>query len=64
MPESESDLLYPAEAAAIFRVGVKTITRWAKEGRLPVATFTLGGHRRYSRAVCERLKREGLDRAW
>jgi len=39
-------LLTPAEVAAIFRVDPKTVTRWAKSGKL-TAIKTLGGHRRY-----------------
>ena len=39
-------LLTPAEVAAIFRVDPKTVTRWAKAGKLN-AIRTLGGHRRY-----------------
>jgi excisionase family DNA binding protein len=39
-------LLTPAEVAAIFRVDPKTVTRWARDGRL-TAVRTLGGHRRY-----------------
>ena len=39
-------LLTPAEVAALFRVDPKTVTRWAKAGRL-TAIRTLGGHRRY-----------------
>lgn len=39
-------LLTPAEVAAMFRVDPKTVTRWAKDGRLTVVR-TLGGHRRY-----------------
>jgi excisionase family DNA binding protein len=42
-------LLTPAEVAAIFRVDPKTITRWAKSGRL-TCVKTLGGHRRYRAA--------------
>lgn len=44
-PESES-LLTPAEVATMFRVDPKTVTRWAKAGKLS-AIRTLGGHRRY-----------------
>ena len=36
----------PAEVAAIFRVDPKTVTRWAKAGKL-TSIRTLGGHRRY-----------------
>mgnify|MGYP001557947189 CR=1 FL=1 len=39
-------LLTPAEVAAMFRVDPKTVTRWAKAGRIS-AIRTLGGHRRY-----------------
>jgi len=39
-------LLTPAEVAALFRVDPKTVTRWAKTGKL-TAIRTLGGHRRY-----------------
>jgi excisionase family DNA binding protein len=39
-------LLTPAEVAAMFRVDPKTVTRWARDGRL-TAVRTLGGHRRY-----------------
>ena len=39
-------LLTPAEVASMFRVDPKTVTRWAKAGKLS-ATRTLGGHRRY-----------------
>jgi excisionase family DNA binding protein len=43
--ESEA-LLTPAEVAAMFRVDPKTVTRWAKAGKL-TSIRTLGGHRRY-----------------
>lgn len=39
-------LLTPAEVAAAFRVDPKTVTRWAKAGKLR-SIRTLGGHRRY-----------------
>ena len=44
-PDAEP-LLTPAEVAALFRVDPKTVTRWAKAGKLS-AIRTLGGHRRY-----------------
>ena len=44
-PEAEQ-LLTPAEVAALFRVDPKTVTRWAKAGKL-TSIRTLGGHRRY-----------------
>ena len=44
-PESEP-LLTPSEVATLFRVDPKTVTRWAKAGKL-TSIRTLGGHRRY-----------------
>jgi excisionase family DNA binding protein len=44
-PEVEK-LLTPNEVAQMFRVDPKTVTRWAKEGKL-TSIRTLGGHRRY-----------------
>jgi excisionase family DNA binding protein len=44
--EDEEALLTPAEVAALFRVDPKTVTRWAKAGKLS-SIRTLGGHRRY-----------------
>lgn len=37
----------PREVADLFSVDPKTVTRWAKAGKIPVATRTIGGHRRY-----------------
>jgi len=39
-------LLTPSEVAALFRVDPKTVTRWAKAGKLG-SIRTLGGHRRF-----------------
>jgi excisionase family DNA binding protein len=47
-------LLTPAEVAALFRVDPKTVTRWAKAGKLS-SIRTLGGHRRYWEAEVRRL---------
>lgn len=38
--------LLTSEAAVLLQVSPKTVSRWAKEGKLPF-TKTLGGHRRY-----------------
>ncbi len=46
MAQKEDALLTPAEVAALFRVDPKTVTRWAKAGKLS-SIRTLGGHRRY-----------------
>jgi excisionase family DNA binding protein len=40
------ELLTPAEVAAMFRVNPKTVTRWARAGKIS-AIRTLGGHRRF-----------------
>ena len=45
-PNDQEVLLTPAEVAKLFRVDPKTVTRWAKAGKL-TAIRTLGGHRRY-----------------
>lgn len=45
-PTESEALLTPAEVAAMFRVDPKTVTRWAKAGKLS-SIRTLGGHRRY-----------------
>ncbi|MGR6922662.1 BldC family transcriptional regulator [[Actinomadura] parvosata] len=42
-------LLTPAEVAILFRVDPRTVTRWAKAGRI-TSIRTLGGHRRYREA--------------
>jgi excisionase family DNA binding protein len=52
-PESEA-LLTPAEVATMFRVDPKTVTRWAKSGKL-TSIRTLGGHRRYREAEVRAL---------
>jgi excisionase family DNA binding protein len=45
-PADGDELLTPSEVAALFRVDPKTVTRWAKAGKL-TSIRTLGGHRRY-----------------
>ena len=45
-PLEPEALLTPSEVAAMFRVDPKTVTRWAKAGKLS-SIRTLGGHRRY-----------------
>jgi len=43
---AQEKLLTPSEVATLFRVDPKTVTRWAKAGKL-TSIKTLGGHRRY-----------------
>lgn len=47
-------LLTPAQVAARFAVDPKTVTRWAKDGKLPFI-LTPGGHRRYRESVIDGL---------
>lgn len=44
----EIQLMTSAEVARAFRVNPKTVSRWAKAGKLTYIT-TLGGHKRYNR---------------
>lgn len=50
----DDELLTPSEVAKLFRVDPKTVTRWAKAGKLS-SIRTLGGHRRYRAAEVHRL---------
>jgi excisionase family DNA binding protein len=47
-------LLTPKEVAKLFRVDPKTVTRWAKAGKI-TAIRTLGGHRRYRQSEVQAL---------
>jgi excisionase family DNA binding protein len=58
-PEAEI-LLTPAEVASLFRVDPKTVTRWAKAGKL-TAIRTLGGHRRYRASEVNALLQSSND---
>ena len=54
-------LLTPGEVAKLFRVDPRTVTRWAKDGKLS-AIRTMGGHRRYRESEVRAqlaIKREG-----
>jgi len=57
------DLLTPAEVAALVFVDPKTVSRWAKAGKIP-ATRTPGGHRRFRRSDVQPLipRDSGWDR--
>jgi excisionase family DNA binding protein len=50
----QEKLLTPAEVASLFRVDPKTVTRWAKSGKL-TSIRTLGGHRRYKQSEVRSL---------
>lgn len=53
-------LLTPSEVAALFRVNPKTVTRWARAGKL-TAIRTLGGHRRFKASEIRRCLEEMSD---
>ena len=57
-PDAAEALLTPAEVAALFRVDPKTVTRWAKAGKL-TSIRTLGGHRRYKESEVRGLLEGG-----
>jgi len=52
-------LLTPSEVATLFRVDPKTVTRWAKAGKL-TSIKTLGGHRRYRESEVRALLKSTL----
>jgi excisionase family DNA binding protein len=54
IPEAET-LLTPREVADLFGVDPKTVTRWAKAGKL-TSIRTLGGHRRYRKSEVDDLR--------
>lgn len=43
------DWMLPSEVAAMFAVRPRTVSRWAREGKLP-SMVTPGKHRRFPRA--------------
>ena len=54
MSQEQETLLTPSEVATLFRVDPKTVTRWAKAGKL-TSIRTLGGHRRYKESEVKAL---------
>lgn len=56
MPKRER-YLRTSEVAQRLQVSPKTVSRWAKEGRLPYVA-TLGGHRRFPERHIEGLLEE------
>jgi excisionase family DNA binding protein len=55
--EPQEQLLTPSEVAAMFRVNPKTVTRWARAGKIS-AIRTLGGHRRFKLSEIQRCLEE------
>jgi excisionase family DNA binding protein len=50
-----------SEVSRLLGVSPNTVTRWAREGRLP-CRLTLGGHHRFERRVIDEI-RDSLNRA-
>ncbi len=56
-PETaETQFLTRSEVSKLLGVSPNTVTRWAREGRLP-CQVTLGGHHRFDRELVEQLRR-------
>lgn len=53
---SAIEFLTRTEVARRLGVSPNTVSRWAREGRLP-CQLTLGGHRRFDRALVEDIQR-------
>jgi excisionase family DNA binding protein len=56
-----TQFLARSEVSRLLGVSPNTVTRWAREGRLP-CQITLGGHHRFEREIVEQL-RKSLYRA-
>jgi excisionase family DNA binding protein len=54
---SSPSYLSTGQVAGLLYVSPKTVSRWAKEGKLPFMK-TLGGHRRYPEAEIRELAEE------
>lgn len=54
LPDAEI-LLTPREVSELFGVDPKTVTRWAKAGKL-TSIRTLGGHRRFRKSEVDDLR--------
>jgi excisionase family DNA binding protein len=58
---AENELLTPGEVAEMFRVNPKTVTRWARAGKI-TAVRTLGGHRRFRASEIRQFLEQVADR--
>jgi excisionase family DNA binding protein len=59
---ADNELLTPSEVADMFRVNPKTVSRWARAGKIS-AVRTLGGHRRFRASDIRRRLEEVGDLA-
>jgi excisionase family DNA binding protein len=60
MVREPDTLLTPAEVAEMFRVNPKTVTRWARAGKI-TSLRTLGGHRRFRESEVRALLQAGFE---
>lgn len=60
LPDEPHELMTPAEVADWFRVDPKTVTRWARDGKIS-SLRTLGGHRRFRRTEVLSLAEPATD---
>ena len=58
--QDPEELLTPSEVAAMFRVNPKTVTRWARSGKIS-AIRTLGGHRRFKASEIRKFLEDADD---
>ena len=56
-PSARTEFLARSDVSKILGVSPNTVTRWAREGRLP-CHVTLGGHHRFERELVEQLRRD------
>lgn len=58
--ERGNKYLRTAEVARLLHVSPKTVTRWAKDGKLPHSR-TLGGHRRFPAEAIDKVARDMVE---
>ena len=56
-PPAGTEFLARSDVSKMLGVSPNTVTRWAREGRLP-CHVTLGGHHRFERELVEQLRRD------
>jgi excisionase family DNA binding protein len=57
---ADGELLTTSEVARLLGVNRRTVTRWARHGKIS-AVWTLGGDRRFLRSEVERALEAGAD---
>lgn len=61
MTQADPDeLLSAQQVASLYDVTASTVSRWAREGKLPPAIRTLGGVRKFRRADVEAVRQAAL----